>query len=117
VIAVHETGALAALIASIVLVASAGLATWLDVAHAWVRRLALAATALFGAVALAGVFLLASGQAPAEGLHLLYAVAVIGAVPLGLVFAGEAPPRARSGVLAVVGLATLLLAWRLLSTG
>ncbi len=116
-VAVHETGALGALIASILLVAFAAIAAWRDVAHAWVRRVAVAVAALFGAVALVGLVLLASGEAPAEGLHLLYAVAVIGAVPLGLAFASEAPPQARSSVLAVVGLATLLLAWRLFSTG
>ncbi len=117
VITAHATGALFALGASLVLLAGAALAAWRDVAHVWARRLALAVTALLAAVAVAGLFLLASGDAPADGLHLLYAIAVIGAVPLGLVFASEAPPRARSGVLAVVGFSTLLLVWRLFSTG
>ena len=115
--AVHEAGALAALFVAIVLVAGAGLAAWRDVGHAWIRWLGLAVTALFGAVAIVGLFLLASGESPSEGLHLLYAAAVMGAVPIGLTFASEAPPRARSGVLAVVGLATILLVWRLFSTG
>lgn len=113
----HQVGALAALAALAFLVAAAGVAAWRDLAHAWIRGLALAATGLLAIVAGIGLLLLASGEAPREGLHLLYGAAVVAAVPIGLTFASEAPPRSRSGVLAVVGVAALLLIWRLFSTG
>lgn len=114
---IHQVGALVALASVALLIAAAALAWWRDVAHEWVRRLALAAMAFFALEALAGLLLLAGGDAPDEGLHLLYGVALVGAMPIGLVFASEAPPRARSGVVAVVGVAALLIAWRLFSTG
>lgn len=114
---VHELGAAAALAAAAVLAVGGGLASWRDTAHAPVRMAAFAAAAVFGITALFGIVTLVSGPAPREWLHFVYAAALLGVVPLALVFASEAPPRQRSGVLAVAGLVALLVIWRLYATG
>jgi heme A synthase len=117
VASLHESGALVALGAGALFAAVAAAAAWRDTRHELVRRLALGLVAVFGVVAALGLVILASGESPADGLHLLYGAVLVGAVPFGLTFASEAPPRARSGVLAVAGLAALLIIWRLFSTG
>jgi len=48
---------------------------------------------------------------------MLYGVLVAGVLPLANVFSSEAPAKARSGVLAVAGVVTLGLLWRLVRTG
>jgi hypothetical protein len=117
VASLHEVGALVALGAAALFVATAVVAAWRDVGHEVVRRLALALVVVFGVVAAIGLAALVSGGSPADGLHLLYGAVLIGAIPLGLSFASEALPRPRSGVLAVAGVAALLIIWRLFSTG
>jgi len=117
VTSVHELGALVALAAAGLLLAGGAAAAWRDLGHEWVHRLAVLATGLYGVVAAVGLLLLLSGESPRDGLHLLYGVVLFGTVPAGLSFATEAPPRARSGVLAGVGAAALLVIWRLFSTG
>jgi hypothetical protein len=113
----HHAGALTALAASGLLVAFAAVAAWRDVAHGWVQRMGLVLTGVYAAVAALGLLLLATGESPHDGLHLLYGLVLVAAVPIGMVFASEAPPQARSGVLAVAGVAALLVIWRLFSTG
>lgn len=111
------------LLGSLVMVAAAlfavggGIAVWLDRGHAWVRRGAILLIAMLLVQVLVGAIVYASGTRPREGLHLLYGVAILGVLPLAFSFASEAPPRPRSGVMAIGGAITLLLAWRLLSTG
>jgi len=117
VASLHEVGGLVALVAGGLFVVTAAVAAWRDLGHEIVRRLALVLVAVFGVVAAVGLAILASGGSPADGLHLLYGAVLIGVLPLGLSFASEAPPRSRSGVLAIAGVAALLIIWRLFSTG
>jgi hypothetical protein len=73
-----------------------------------------------GAVALEasiGIILYATGDRPKETLHLLYGVVAVVALPAASSFAQDAPPKARSWVLVVGGAFTLLMVWRLFSTG
>ncbi|MBA3430744.1 MAG: hypothetical protein H0U16_04590 [Actinobacteria bacterium] len=87
-----------------------GAKPWLEVA----RRVL---NGVLGAQVLVGAILYITGSRPGDGLHLLYAVAALGALPLGNAFSSEAPPKARAGVLAVSGLLALGLVFRLISTG
>lgn len=96
----------------------AGATAWLDRGgHAQIVRLRLGVQVLLVIQAVLGVVLYLTGNRPGEVLHLVYGVAILGVLPLATTFASDAPPRARSWVLAVAGLLILLLAWRLLSTG
>lgn len=80
----------------------------------WLRRAGIGVAAI---AVLAGAFAYLTGARPAELLHLLYAVALLGALPLGATFAEEAPPTARAGVLGGAAAIGLILAWRLFATG
>ena len=113
----HGAGALVALAGAALLGIGGGVAAWLDRWHDIVRRVAAVVAAVFLVVAASGLGTLAGGASPAEGLHLLYGTVLVLVVPAGLVFASEAPARARSGTVGVVGLAALLVAWRLFATG
>ena len=93
------------------------LAAWLDRWHPAVARSGAAITGLLAIQALVGAVRYLSGARPAEGLHLLYGLVIIGVLPIAATFASEAPPRSRSIVSAIGGGVILLLAWRLLSTG
>lgn len=76
-----------------------------------------------GAIGVAAIAVVAGGLAylagarPAELLHLLYAVALLGILPLGATFAAEAPATARVGVLGGAAAIGLILVWRLFATG
>ncbi len=94
---------------------SAGAAV-VDRGGPWVERLRRAVLALVASEVLLGGVLWLSGARPAEGLHLLYGALILGPLPLASSFAAEAPPRARSWVLAVAGGLLLLFAWRLFAT-
>jgi hypothetical protein len=83
---------------------------WLEAAGKAVMTI-LAAQLALGAVTLLG------GRRPAEPLHFLYGVAAVGVFPLAGAFAAEAPPRARSGVMAVASAIALALVWRAFQTG
>lgn len=113
----HVLGALAALAISVLLAVGGGLASWRDLLHEPMRIAAFAAVAVYGLVALLGIATMITGPAAREWLHFVYAAALLGAVPLGLTFASEAPPRARTGVIAAMGAVALLLVWRLFATG
>lgn len=80
----------------------------------WLRRAGIAGAAF---AILAGALAYLAGARPAELLHLLYAVALLGVLPLGATFAAEAPPPARAGVLGGAAAIGLILAWRLFATG
>jgi hypothetical protein len=114
---VHATGGILLLgvlfvfaLAAAWLALTTGSRPWLEIATRVVN-------ALLGVQVLVGVLLYLTGSRPAESLHLLYAVAAVGALPLGNAFSSEAPPKARAGVLAASGLLTLGLLFRLISTG
>lgn len=113
----HAWSALA-LLGAFTLVAAAG--TFAAVAGRgftpveWFRRVAIATAAV---AVLAGALAYLAGARPAELLHLLYAVALLGVLPLGATFAAEAPPTARAGVLGGAAAIGLILAWRLFATG
>ena len=80
----------------------------------WLR-----AGAIGGAViaVVAGALAYLAGARPGELLHLVYALALLGILPLGATFAEEAPPAARAGVLGGAAAIGLILAWRLFATG
>jgi hypothetical protein len=83
----------------------------------WTDRLRLGLTGLIGLQIVGGLFVLAQGARPAEGLHFLYGIAAVVLLPLTGTFASEAPPRPRAWVLAGACVLMLLLSWRLASTG
>jgi hypothetical protein len=96
---------------------SATVAALLDRWHEGARILAGVVLGAFVVQSGIGLVVLIGGEEPQEGLHILYAVGLVAVLPLALTFASEAPRRSRSAVLAIAGLAALLLAWRLLVTG
>lgn len=70
------------------------------------------------AAAVIGLGLQTSGKRPADqGLHYLYGAAAIAFVPIAVVYARDATPRWRSGIMAIAGAAVLIVAWRQFSTG
>ena len=76
-----------------------------------------AVVGVFVVGAASGVILIASGDRPGEGLHLLYAVIAIGVVPLARSFLGRAHGR-RPAVLLLVAFAALVaVLYRLFTTG
>ncbi|HET6380088.1 MAG TPA: hypothetical protein VFH63_03515 [candidate division Zixibacteria bacterium] len=113
----HALGAVASLVAAGGLLLLSAAAGALDRGHQWVSRAAPVATAVFALQAGIGLVVMVGGGAFGEGLHLLYGVALAVAVPLALTFASDAPQRARSWVLAVAALVSLVLVWRLYATG
>lgn len=112
----HGLGAMVGVIGAAALVLASIVAFVVDRGHAAVRLAWIAYVALMVAQALAGLVLLLGGG-PRESLHLLYGAVLIAVVPFALRFAEEAPDRDRTAVLAVAGLAALLICWRLFATG
>ena len=76
-----------------------------------------ALTALLVVQVALGLLTFLSGRRPSEPLHFLYGAAVVGVLPLASSFASEAPPRARSAVMAVACVIVLGLVWRVFATG
>lgn len=114
---VHATAGMLTFVATALFLFSAAIAAVLDRWHEGARILA---GVVLGAIVVqsgVGLVVLVGGEEPREGLHMLYAVGLVAVIPLALTFASEAPRRSRSAVMAVAGLAALLLAWRLLVTG
>lgn len=69
------------------------------------------------AAALVGGLMLATGSAPSDGLHVLYGVLALAALPgVGLVAAGR-PPRQRMVALLIGTIVLLILLLRLFQTG
>jgi hypothetical protein len=113
----HAAGGVAVLIALLALAMVAVAVAVLDRGHAWTGRAEAAVLVIVAAqVALGGIAWL-GGSRPREDLHLLYGLAVLGALLLAASFAAEAPPRARAGVTAVAAAIALVLTWRLYLTG
>ena len=112
-----------AVVGSAVIVLAAALAlaaaamAWLKRSPRWLEVARLGLTGLLGAQLAVGAVLYVVGRRPAEALHLLYAVAALGLLPLAASFAAEAPPRSRAAVLAVAGVLVAFLGWRLAATG
>ena len=102
------TGAFA--LAALALTARSGAQPWFE----WARR---ALTFLLLLQLGLGALLFATGDRPAEGIHVLYGVLVAGVLPLAQTFSSEAPAKARAGVLAVAAAVTFGLLWRLAGTG
>lgn len=113
----HAWSAVAVIVVFALLVVAGGAAGMTRrgfMAVEWLRRGAIGIAAI-ALVAGAAAFL--AGARPAELLHLLYAAALLGVLPLASVFAAEAPPTARAGVLGGAAAIGLILAWRLFATG
>ncbi|HEX2194253.1 MAG TPA: hypothetical protein VHK63_04755 [Candidatus Limnocylindria bacterium] len=115
--ALHAAAGIVTLVAAGILALGGAIAVWRDRWHGTVRLAALGAVGVFAIQALIGLALLATAGGLRDGLHLVYALALVAVTPFALSFASAAPPRARSGVLAASGVVALLLAWRLLATG
>lgn len=64
-----------------------------------------------------GALMLLAGGSPREGLHLLYGVLAVGALPATLLLVEGRPPRQRSAILAIAGLVLVILLLRLFETG
>jgi hypothetical protein len=84
---------------------------------AWLERFRVGLTAAIVVQMALGAVLYAQDYRPGETIHLLYGLAAVVALPLGSVFASEAPGRARLWVLAIAGAATAGTLWRLWGTG
>lgn len=113
----HAVIGWATLAAGAALLIASGLATALDRWHESVRRFTGIVLAVFAFQGATGLALLAMGNGPGEGLHIVYGLGLVAVIPLGATFASDAPPRARSAVLAVTAVTALLLGWRLFATG
>jgi heme A synthase len=102
----------------LVIVAIVGIAAArTDRAHRALEWLGRTALAVIGVTILLGAALLLTGARPAELLHLLYGVVLLGTLPLAQTFAAEAPARSRAAVVAGAALIGLILCWRLFATG
>ncbi|MDQ3766854.1 MAG: hypothetical protein M3346_05865 [Actinomycetota bacterium] len=97
-------------LAAFALAVLGGARPWLE----WARR---TLTFLLLLQVFLGAMLYATGDRPAEVIHVLYGALVAGVLPLAHAFSSEAPAKARAGVLAVAAVVILGLLWRLLSTG
>ncbi len=89
---------------------STGATAWLE----WARTGLLV---LVAAQIVLGAVVFGTGRRPQEPLHFLYAVLLLGVLPLASRFAAEAPPKPRAAVLGVAGAVMVGIAWRLLVTG
>lgn len=63
-----------------------------------------------------GALMLLAGGSPRDGLHLLYGVLAVGALPATLLLV-EGRPRQRSAIRAIAGLVLVILLLRLFETG
>jgi hypothetical protein len=113
----HLVAALVVLGAAAIVTVAAGGAAIIDRGQAAVTGMARAFAGLAVAQGAIGVILFATGRAPGETLHLLYGLALAAVMPLALNFAEDVPGRPHSAVIAVAGVAALLICWRLFATG
>jgi heme A synthase len=117
VTALHAWGGWA-VVGMLVIVAIVGIAAArTDRANRALEWLGRTALAVIGVTILLGAALLLTGARPAELLHLLYGVLLLGTLPLAQTFAAEAPARSRAAVVAGAALIGLILCWRLFATG
>jgi len=80
-------------------------------------KLGLGVVALAAVQLALGTLLYATGERPAESLHILYGIVAVIAIPAAASFAFEAPPKARAGTLAGAAGLMLVMIWRLWVTG
>lgn len=114
----HATIGFLILLAGLLFAVAGAIVAWLGHGgDVWIARLRLWLEAVLVVQVVIGALVFLTGARPTEWLHLVYGVVILAVIPLATTFASDAPPRARSGVLAVAGVVILLLAWRLLSTG
>ncbi len=83
----------------------------------WLGRARQAVTVLLGLQLVVGMATFSAGYRPDDQLHLLYSLVAFGILPAAERFASEAPPKPRAAVLAIGGLLTLGVTWRLTGTG
>ena len=83
----------------------------------WLGRARQAVTVLLGLQLVLGVATFSSGERPDSQIHFLYSVVALAILPGAEKFASEAPPKPRAAVLAIAGLLTLGVTWRLEGTG
>ena len=76
-----------------------------------------AIVSLFVIAAASGGLLLLSGAQPGEGLHFLYAVIALTAIPLARSFLGRARPRFAAALLLVAFVVLGAVTYRLFTTG
>ncbi len=113
----HATVGVVLLVAIALFTAVAAVLSRASGARPWLEKLRVAVVSLLVVQALLGALIYSQGERPSEGLHLLYGAFALGAIPAVSAFAAEAPPRSRAGALAIGGLFTLVLIWRLFVTG
>ena len=97
-------------LAALALIGLGGAKPWFELARRVLTWLVLLQVGL-------GALLFATGDRPAEGIHVLYGALVAGVLPLAHGFSSEAPAKARAGVLAIAAVVTFGLLWRLVDTG
>ncbi|MGH2429845.1 MAG: hypothetical protein ACRDGV_13375 [Candidatus Limnocylindria bacterium] len=84
---------------------------------AWLGWLRVALVIALAAQAVAGLALFAGGARPAEWLHWVYGAVAVGSLVLADSVSEEAPSRPRAASYAAGSLVSLLMVWRLASTG
>ena len=94
-----------------------GILAVLERAPAWLEWLRTALVVTIVLQAAIGLLVVVSGRGPAEEIHWLYGVVILGVPVLAGSFVEEAPPRQRAAVFALAGLLVAVLAWRLAATG
>ena len=80
------------------------------------RRYGWLVVCLVGAGAAAGLLMLASGERPADGLHLVYGVIALALIPLTLSFLGD-NVRRNAWLLTAAYVVLAVVLYRLFSTG
>lgn len=81
------------------------------------ERLQAAIVAVLIVTAASGLVMLAMGDRPADGLHLLYAVIAIGIIPLARSFLGGSVGRRPAALLLVAFVVVGAVVYRLFTTG
>lgn len=103
--------------ASLAVAVIAGIVALLGRGAGWIEHVRIGLTVAVAVEIALGAVLYATGDRPAETLHLVYGVVALGALPFASSFASEAPPRPRYVVLAFAALVTAGVLWRLTATG
>jgi hypothetical protein len=116
-VAVHRSLAIAVVAVALLFTVAATAVALRSGSRPWLERLRGTVTVVVGVEALLGALLFGTGHRPEDSLHLLYGVAAVAMLPFGSVFAAEAPPRPRAGVLALAGLLTGGVLFRSFVTG
>lgn len=113
---VHATVGTMLIGGAILFTLAAGVAAALGGA-AWLESVRVVLTVAIGIQVTLGVASFLDGVRPAGALHLLYGILTLAVLPFASFFAAEAPPAPRAKVLAVGGVVTVALMWRVAATG